>query len=183
MSRPINWFGLAAGMLTVITLFVSFFIPWWQLEVGQDIMKVNASPVNTNFGLFGLPFTIPLISALNIISILLFAASGITMLVYSFVPTKPYAKHLLGFAYKKPLIAVISFLLVLVISITFVSFLGINVPFVGSATVDLPSNLTDGIQITASLAASFQISFWFAVAASALCIIARFQHFSISKGQ
>ena len=62
-----------------------------------------------NFGLSGSQFTIPLIWALNLITILTFTACGIVMLIYSLVPTKPYAKQLLGFSWKKPLYTVVGF--------------------------------------------------------------------------
>jgi hypothetical protein len=104
LNRNINWFGFAAGILTLMVLVISLFIPWWQLTVGDNFMKVDASPVNTNFGLFGDQFTLPLISAFNLVSILAFSASGLVMLFYSLVPTKPYSKQLLGFSYKKPLL-------------------------------------------------------------------------------
>ena len=78
MVRKINWFGMAAGIITLIVLVISFYFPWWQLTIGQNLIKVNASPVNTNFGLFGgAQFTIPLIWALNLISILTFTACGL----------------------------------------------------------------------------------------------------------
>jgi hypothetical protein len=82
MNRRINWFAFAAGIITLTVLVVSLFIPWWQLTVGDNLMRVNASPVNTNFGLFGAQFTIPLIWALNLVSVLTFTASGLVMLLY-----------------------------------------------------------------------------------------------------
>ena len=109
MKRSINWFGFAAGILTLLVLVISLFIPWWQLTVGDNLMKVNASPVNTNFGLFGAQFTLPLIWALNLVSVLTFTASGIVMLFYSLMPTKSYSKQLLAFSYKKPLFSLVTF--------------------------------------------------------------------------
>jgi hypothetical protein len=46
----VNWFGLAGGVSTIVVIVVSLFYPWWQLTVGEDLLKANASPVNTNFG-------------------------------------------------------------------------------------------------------------------------------------
>ena len=93
-------------------------------------------PVNTNFGLFGgAQFTIPLIWALNLISILTFTASGMIMLIYSLNPTKSYSKHLLGFSYKKPLYVLISFAAGLVAIIIIAGFLGMSIPLMGSATL------------------------------------------------
>ena len=102
MQLRVNWLGLAGGVTTIVVVIVSLFYPWWQLTVGENLAKANVSPLNTNFNLLGTTFTIPLIWALNVVSLLTLVASGIAMVVYSIIPTKSYSKHLLGFAYKKP---------------------------------------------------------------------------------
>src|SRR5208282_4153308 len=130
---------MAAGIITLIVLVISFYVPWWQLTIGENLIKVNASPVNTNFGLFGTQFTVPLIWALNIISILTFTTSGMIMLIYSLNPTKSYSKHLLGFSYKKPLYALISFVAGLIAIIMIAGFLGMSIPLMGSTTLALPT--------------------------------------------
>ena len=133
MGRIINWFGLAAGIITLIVLVISFYLPWWQLTIGQNLMKINASPIYTNFGLFGGDqFTIPLLWALNLITILTFTASGLIMLIYSLYPTKTYSKQLLGYSYKKPLYAVIGFAAGLIVVVGIAGFIGMNVPLLGS---------------------------------------------------
>jgi hypothetical protein len=181
--RKINWVGLTAGILTLVVLVVSFYWPWWQLTVGDNLMKVNASPVNTNFGLMGNQFTIPLIWALNISSMLSFTASGIAMLFYSLVPTKSYSKHLLGFAYKKPLYLLITFVAGLLVITSIAGLFGLNIPLVGSATLMLPSQFTMGIGINALVSGSFQLPFWLAIVAVVLCIAARLYHERASKNQ
>ena len=50
MNRVVNWYGFAAGVLTVVVLVISLFIPWWQLTVGDNLMKVNASPLTRTLG-------------------------------------------------------------------------------------------------------------------------------------
>ena len=173
----INWLGLAGGTLTLIVIVVSLYYPWWQLTIGENLMKFNVSPVNTNFGLLGTQFTIPLIVALNIGSILMFLTSGIIMLLYSVVPTKSYSKELLGFAYKKPLYSVVLCVIgLLVITLGAQAALGITIPLTGSTTIILPSNFTMGINISVLVSAAFQWPFWLAVAAAALCITARIYH-------
>src|SRR5208283_740076 len=178
MGRSINWFGLSAGIITLIVLVTSFYVPWWQLTIGQNLIKVDASPVNTNFGLFGgAQFTIPLIWALNLISILTFTACGLVMLIYSLNPTKSYSKHLLGFSYKKPLYAVVSFAVGLVVIVIITGFLGMSIPLMGSATVNLPTQfIASGMSISALVSSSFQLPFYLAIAAAALCIAARLFH-------
>jgi len=173
----INWFGLAGGATTIVVIAVSMFYPWWQLTVGDDLLKVNASPVNTNFGVLDTSFTIPFILALNIVSLLTLLASGIAMIVYSIIPRKSYSKHLLGFGYKKPLFTVLFFVIGLVVTTVILqAVLSLNVPLMGSTTSTLPIPFVSGITLSVLLSAGFQWSFWLAVVAAALCIAARLYH-------
>ena len=183
MGRSINWFGLSAGIITLIVLVLSLYVPWWQLTIGQNLIKINASPVNTNFGLFGgTQFTIPLIWALNLISILTFTACGLVMLIYSVLPTKSYSKHLLGFSYKKPVYLLISFAVGLVAIIAIAGFLGMSIPLMGSTTLTLPTQfMPTGLSINASVSGSFQLPFYLAIVAAALCIAARLYHKNLAK--
>lgn len=183
MGRSINWFGLAAGITTLIVLPISLYFPWWQLTIGQNLVKINSSPMNTNFALFGgAQFTVPLIWAMNLISILTFTAAGIIMLIYSINPTKSYSKQLLGFSYKKPLYAVVSFAVGIVAIVLVTGFLGMNIPLIGSKTVVLPTQLvSNDLSITASVSSGFQFPFYIAIAAAALCIVARLYHRNLAK--
>ena len=176
MNRVINWYGFTAGVLTIVVLAISIFVPWWQLTVGDNLIKVNASPVNTNFGLFGTSFTLPLLWALNIVSVLTFSTSGLIMLFYSLYPKKSYAKQLLGFSYKKPLFSLVTFVSSLLVITTVASLLDINIPIVGSSTMTLPSSLAMGADINAAVSGSFQLPFYLAIVTAALCIVARMQH-------
>ncbi len=128
MERRINWFGLAAGITTLIVLAVSLFIPWWQLTIGDKVLQVSASPVNTNFGLLNLNFTVPLLWAWNLVSVLIFVAAGVVMLLYSIFPTKSYSKELLSFSYKKPLYLVMSFFIGLIVIVAIAGVFGLSVP-------------------------------------------------------
>ena len=172
-----NWFGLAGGVTTLLVIAASMFYPWWQLTVGDDLLKINASPVNTNFGVLDTTFTIPFIWALNIVSILTLLASGIAMIVYSIIPRKSYSKHLLGFGYKKPLFTVLFFVIgLVVITMILQAVLSIKVPLMGSTTSTLPIPFVSGITLSVILSAGFQWSFWLAVVAAGLCIAARLYH-------
>jgi hypothetical protein len=160
-----------------------FLVPWWRLTVGDDLLQVNASPVNTNFGLFGAAFTVPLILALNLISILTFVASGAVMLLYSFVPTKSYAKELLGFSYRKPLYALVFFVLGLVAMVSIAGVFGLSVPLMGTANASLPSGLIMGASVSAAVSSGFLVSFWLAIVAVVLCVAARIYHGRVFKQQ
>jgi hypothetical protein len=181
MNLRINWLGLAAGITTLIMLAISLYLPWWQLTIGENLFKINASPVYTNFGLFGTQFTIPLIWALNLITILTFTACGVVMLIYSLFPTKPYAKQLLGFSYRKPLYTVVSFAVVLVIIILVAGHFGLNIPLAGSGTVTVPGTSSVGVTVSALVSGNFQFSFWLAIVAAALCVAARLYHSHVAK--
>lgn len=180
--RKINWLGLAAGIVTLIALVVSLYMPWWVLTIGENLIKINASPVNMNFGLFGTQFTIPLIWAMNLATILLFTASGSIMLIYSLIPTKPYAKQLLGFSWKKPLYSVISFVVILVIALLLAGHFGMYLPINGSSTATLPATMMpQDVTVSAAVSTAFQLPFYLAVAAVALCIGARLYHGQVAK--
>ena len=177
MERRINWFGLAAGIITLVVLAVSLFVPWWQLTIGDKLMQVNASPMNTNFGLLDLNFTVPLLWAWNLVSVLIFVAAGVVMLFYSIFPTRSYSKELLGFSYKKPLYILISFFIGLIVLIAIAGVIGFNVPAVGTSNIALPSQfMPTGLSISAFVSAGFQFPFYLAIAAAVLCIAARLYH-------
>lgn len=172
-----NWFGLSGGITIFVLIAVSLFVPWWQLTVGDGLVKANASPLNTNFNFIGNPFTIPLIWALNIASIISLAAGGIAILIYSIKPTKPYSNRLLGFSYRKPLYSILLFVVVLIIIIWLVnSTFQLAVPMLGTEAVTLPTSLTQGVNISVLMSAGFIWPFALAIIAATLCIIARIYH-------
>jgi hypothetical protein len=182
MERRINWFGLAAGIIILIVLAVSLFVPWWQLTIGDKLLQVNASPLNTNFGLLDTQFTVPLLWAWNLVSVLIFLAAGVIMLVYSIFPTKSYAKELLGFSYKKPLYILISFFIGLLVMVAIAGVIGFSVPVVGTSNIALPSQfMPTGLSISALVSAGFQLPFYLGIAAAALCIAARLYHGRIAQ--
>jgi len=177
MLAKINWFGFAGGATTILVIAVSLFYPWWQLTVGDDLMKINASPVNTNFGFLNTSFTIPFIWALNVIGLLTLLLSGVAMLVYSVMPTKSFSKPLLDFGYKKPLFTFLFFVIgLVVVTVILQAVLSINLPLMGSATSTVPIPFASGITLTVLLSAGFQWSFWLAAVAAGLCIAARLYH-------
>jgi len=180
----INWFGFVGGALTILMIVVSMFYPWWQLTVGDNLIKINASPVNTNFGFLDASFTIPFIWALNIIGLLTLLLSGVAMLIYSVMPTKSFAKPLLDFGYKKPLFTFLFFVIGLVaVTMILQAILDFNLPLMGSATNTLPIPFASGVTISVFLSAGFQWSFWLAVVAAALCIAARLYHKKVATTQ
>lgn len=177
----INWFGLAGGIAVILLIIISLFIPWWQLTVGDNLIKANVSPLNTNFSFVGDSFTIPLIWALNIAGIISLAAGGIVMLIYSVMPTKSYSKRLLGFAYRKPLYSLLFFIIgLIIITLLVKAVFNLNVPLVGSTKATLPSSLTQGITVSLLMSAEFQWPFWLAAVTTGLCIAARLYHQKIA---
>lgn len=180
--RQFNWFALVGGILLLILLPISIYVSWWKLTVGENLMTVNASPVNTNFNLMGTQFNPALIWAANLTSILTFLACGIIMLIYAFIPSKPYSKDLLSFAYRKPLYIVIIYIAALLITAFITqSALGIGVPLSGTSTVALPQNLTMGAHISVVISSAFQWPFWLAIVAAGLFITARIYHTKLSS--
>jgi hypothetical protein len=183
MERTISWVALAAGVVALVVLVISLFMPWWQLTVGNNFFNVYSSPINTNFGLNGSQFTVPIIWAWNLSNILLFASGGIVMLLYAFRPTKPYSKDLLNFSYKKPLYALISFTIGLIVIVVLAGVFGVNFPLMGAGNVKFtfPSFIPISGSITTSVNATFLLPFWLAIAAAALCVAARVYHGRLNK--
>ena len=177
MRLRINWIGLAGGIVTIIVALTSLLYPWWQLKIGDSLVTVNVSPVNTNLDVLGKSMTLPLFWAMNITGILTFLLSGIIMIVYSFLPTKAYSKTLLEFSYKKPLYTLIVFM-VLLLSTTFIikTFLNLNIPLAGTTNSTFTIPLVQASTITIPISTEFQFPFWFAIAAAALCLVAKIYH-------
>jgi hypothetical protein len=182
--RAVNWVGLAAASATFALVAVSFFTPWWQLIAGDGLANINASPLNTNFSLFGASYAVPLISALNLIIVAMLLASAASMLAYSLLPTKPYAKVLLDFSYKKPLYALIVFVAGLAVTaLSIQAAFNMSIPIMGTNTLTLPAVFTGDSTISAAVSGRFLYPFWLAIASVALCIAARVYHGKIKKTQ
>jgi hypothetical protein len=181
MQAKFNWFGLAGSIAIIVLIIISLFVPWWQLTVGDDLVKANASPVNTNFNFAGDSFTIPLIWALNIGSIISLAAGGIAILIYSVKPAESYSKRLLNFGYRKPLYSLLFFVIGLfAITLVIKSMFSLEVPLIGSAETTLPQSMTQGTTVSVLMSAAFIWPFWLAAVASGLCIAARVYHKKIT---
>jgi hypothetical protein len=177
MTTKINWFGLAGGISTLCLIAVSIFVPWWVLTVGGGIVKANVSPIYADFNFVGNAFTVPLIFAINIASILTMLAGGVAMLVYSVKPEKTYSKRLLSFGYAKPLIIVAIFIIILIaLPILVGAVANISVPILGSEITTLPQTATQGTIVTVLMTAELQWPFGLALAAAILCVGARLYH-------
>lgn len=176
-SNKINWVGLASGAIIIIILITSFFVPWWILKVGDNLVEARVSPIYTYFNFVGDSFTIPLIWALNIASIISFAIGGIVMLFYSIKPTEKYSKKLLDFSYKKPLYSVIFFIVGLFLTTYLVSSLfNFQVPLYGTILSKMPTDMTQGATVTIQMSAEFIWPFWIAIIATATNIAAKVYH-------
>lgn len=188
--KNVNWFGLAGGILLAVVIYLSFSNPWWLFQVG-DFVSANVTPFNTNFNLLGTTFLIPLLTAINISSLLVLAISASIMIVYSVIPTKSYSKQLLCFAYKKPLYTIISFVVTLVVIAiavpiiisNFAPEINLTIPIWGSELIQVPAQMLpiEGVTIGIMVSGAFQWTFWLAIAAAALCIVARVYHRQVFK--
>ncbi|MGD6852412.1 MAG: hypothetical protein ACQCN6_10175 [Candidatus Bathyarchaeia archaeon] len=179
MARQLNYVALAAGILSLILIAVSVFVPWWVFTVGDPaIATVNFSPVNFNFSLFDTLLVVPLIWALNLACLLILLAGGVALLIYATSPTKPYAKPLLRFGYRKPLYAVLLFTAELAVLYFAAAVLtGAGFPLAGSSAMQLPTELAPGdISVSVTVSAAFGWTFYFAIAVASLCIAARVYH-------
>jgi len=179
--RKINWFGIAGGTITLVlvVLALAYASPWWQLTIAEDLGRANISPLSFNLTILGSQIVIPLIFFLNLACQLSLAASAIAILVYSVIPEKSFSKHLLGFAYKKPLVTLIIFLIsIFAVTYSVQSILPINIPVAGASTITLEMS---SISMEVPITTGFTWVFWLAIAAAILCVIARFYHKKIAS--
>jgi hypothetical protein len=179
VQRQINYVALVAGILTLVLVAVSVFVPWWQFTVGDPaIAEMSLSPVTYNMALFGSILTMPLVYALMLGSMLTLIAGGIIMLVYAVFPAKSYSKQLLGFGWKKPFYAIALFLAALLSLYFSASFLGgIDFPLNGAGTMSLPEAIGDvGVGVSVKVHSSLNWPFYFGIIVAVLCIVARIYH-------
>ena len=100
------------------------------------------------------------------------------MLIYSVRPDKSYSQKLLGFGYKKPLYALIIF----VVGLVAMSFIvqrvsGFAFPLTGSSAMSLPEGMmANGANVSVDVSAAFGWPFYFAIVVAGLCVAARVYH-------
>jgi len=184
VPRKINLLALIAGILTLVLIAVSMFVPWWQFTVGEPaIAQMKLSPVTYNLSIFNQILTMPIIYALTIASMLILVAGGIIMIIYSLIPTKSYSLQLLGFGYKKPLYAIILFgasLIILYFSANLIG--GMNVPINGSGAMSLPQGIGDlGVDMSVKVNGSLNWPFYFGIVVAVLCVAARLYHRKVAS--
>jgi len=178
--KKVNWFGLAGGimLLVIVLLALVYASPWWQASAAQGVVQADFSPLSYSISILGESVKIPLFWFLNLTSLLFLASSAIAIIVYSLLPDKSYSKHLLGFAYLKPLIILIVFVVVLFVATYLATFLANmfvagSIPLMGSASFNINADeMTMEIPITTG----FTWVFVLAIVAAVLCVVARFYH-------
>ena len=184
MRLIINWLGLAGAVTTIVLIVASLFYPWWQFRVGEDLIAANISPLNINFSMLGSTFTMPLLWALNLASILTLVVSSVTMIIYSVSPTKSYSEQLLEFSYRKPLYMLLVFVMCLLAAVVLAqAVLHFNVPVAGTVDSTLPLPLGQGTTISVLISAEFQWPFALAIVSTILCAAARLYHRKIASIQ
>jgi hypothetical protein len=191
--KRVNWFALVGGALTLVLTVASLFVPWWEVTVGQTFGRVGFSPVNLSTNILGYSVALPILVAIGWMFMVLLVSAGIVLVVYSILPTKPYSKRLLGFAYKKPLGALIAFVVLMLLITNAGTILGmiagssgfagadLNLPWVGAKTLQLPSSMAQGAVRGIAISAELGWTFWLAVTVAALCVAARLYHKKLDR--
>jgi hypothetical protein len=200
MVPKINWFGLAGGVLALVVAAASLVFPWWQIIVGDALAKVVLSPTSFGSNVLGATMIVPIMVAVNVVSTLLLVASGIALTVYSVIPTKRYSKNLLGFAYKKPLVMFVSFVVLLFLLTNLgaivsaisntaafgsprLSGMNLDLPWSGTTTIIPPNSMTPNATVSIPVSTSFQWTFWLALATAGLCVAARIYHTKLAGAE
>jgi hypothetical protein len=191
--KNVNWFALVGGALTLVLAVSSTFVPWWQITVGQTLVRIGISPVHTSTNIVGYDVALPIIAAIGWMFMAMLVSVGIVLVAYSIIPTKPYSKRLLGFAYKKPLGTLITFTILMLIVTNAGTIIGtmlrpstmsgadLNVPWSGAKTLQLNSSVAQGTVRGIAVSAEVEWTFWLAVTVAALCIAARVYHKKLDR--
>ena len=191
--KNVNWFALAGGALTLVLAVSSIYVPWWQINVGQTLVRIGLSPVNLSTNIVGYDVALPIIATIGWMFMAMLVSVGIVLVVYSVVPTKPYSKRLLVFAYKKPLGTLITFTILMLlvtnagtiigtmVSPSTISGTDLNVPWSGAKTLQPPSSVAQGTVRGIAVSAEVEWTFWLAVTVAALCIGARLYHRKLER--
>jgi len=171
--KLVNWPGLACAVTATTLILLSFLYasPWWQAEVGDDVARANLSPLDYNADLIGTSIEIPILWFINLSCKLAFIACAVAFFVYSLAPRKSYSKNLLNFAYKKPIIIFILFVVMLVVASYIIgNFTGIGVPLYGASALSMS---VGGVTANIPISTSFTWVFWLAAATAVLALVAK----------
>jgi len=177
----INWPGLGCSITaaTLVALSILYAAPWWQVAIGDGVGQAEISPLDYKANLAGASIEIPIIWFLTLVGKLTMAACTVAMFIHSVSTQKPFSKHLLGFAYKKPFLILVLFIVMLVVSTYMVgTFFGVNVPLTGTITLSL---FFGGATAKIPISTSFTWVFWLAVATAVLAIAAKIYEWKVLK--
>jgi len=179
--KKINWPGLACSITaaSLVALSILSTAPWWQLAIGDGVGQAQISPLDYKANLAGASIEIPIIWFLNVIGKLTLATCMVAMFIYSVSTQKPFSKKLLGFAYRKPVLILLVFIVILVVS-TYMTgiFLGVNVPLTGTTTLSLS---VGGDVANLPISTSFTWVFWLAVATALLAVATKIYDWKVLK--
>lgn len=179
--KKINWPGLACSITaaTLVAISVLYTAPWWQVAVGDGVGQIEISPLDYKANLAGASLETPIIWFLNLGSKLTMAACAVAMFIYSVTTQKPFSKQLLGFAYKKPLLIFVLFVVMLVVS-TYIAgtLFDADIPLTGTTTISLSAEETTA---NVPISTSITWAFWLAVATAVLAIAAKIYDWRVLK--
>jgi len=171
--REVNWPGLACslGAVALVLLSVLYRAAWWCVLIGDGVGQAEISPLDFRMSLVGVSVEVPIIRFLNVGSRLTFVACAVVMFVYSVMARRSFSRYLLGFAYKKPLLMLGFFAVMLVVSALYVeAFFGVYVPLMGTVNVLVSEG---GTTAKVPVSTSFTWVFWLAVATAVLALVAK----------
>jgi len=179
--REVNWPGLACSIsaATIVLLSVLYEAPWWRVAIGDGVGEAEISPLNYKANLAGASIEVPIIWFLNIGSKLTMTSCAVVMFLYSVTTQKSFSRQLLGFAYKKPLLLLGLFAVMLVVSTMYVeTFFGVYVPLMGTSTVLFSDG---GATVNVPVSTSFTWVFWLAVVTAVLAIGAKIYDWKVRE--
>lgn len=175
--RKINPIGIAGSTLLFIALSLSIFYRcyWWEMTVGDGAGFLGFSALNYEVNILGTPVRAVILYFINMVAQLVFVESAVAMFIYSLMPNRRFSENLMKFAYSKPIITLLFFIISLIMLLIPLpaTLMNKTLPIVGEEIVSVSIM---NVSLDIPLRAGFTITFWLTVTASLLCALAPIYH-------
>ncbi len=185
--RPMNWFGLIAG---VLMLALPFMGPWWQLTAGTGAADVALSPFDVSFTILGQPIHSSFIEIFLLAAKIGMVIAGGLMVAGSIMPSSWWGKHLVRYGMMKPVWTLVFLVATLLIGAVILNSIlpmimagiagpagsgmvvDVSIPYLtGSSTATI--QVAGAVTITAPINATLTGNFWIAVIAAVMGVMSR----------
>lgn len=173
LKNRVNTLGIIGALLLIYISLSNQ--PWWTLAGGlgeEHSFSARISPFTFEAQILGKPLVLPIMPYLILAAKLTALLAAATMIIGSFLPTKPWAKPLMSMkALALPIMFVVG---VFAGSQLVNSYIGVSIPVTGRFTINY--SITYGelsiLTQTPSMT-TFTLEYWIALVAGVFTVLAR----------